>query len=57
MKREEAVTMGAAYSIAEIQRILNPIFTAHGVRRAVLFGSYAKGCAKDSMGVMNRYDL
>ena len=49
--------MGAAYSIAEIQRILNPIFTAHGVRRAVLFGSYAKGCAKDSMGVMNRYDL
>ena len=28
--------MSAAYSVAEIQRILNPIFTAHGVRRAVL---------------------
>ena len=39
--------MGAAYSVAEIQRILNPIFTAHGVRRAVLFGSYAKGCADE----------
>ena len=49
--------MGAAYSVAEIQRSLNPIFTAHGVRRAVLFGSYAKGCAEESMGVINHYDL
>ena len=37
--------MSALYSVSDIQRILDPIFTAHGVRRAVLFGSYAKGCA------------
>ena len=43
--------MGAAYSVEEIQRILNPIFTAHGVRRAVLFGSYAKGCATEQSDI------
>ena len=37
--------MNAMYTLSEIQRILNPILSAHGVRRAVLFGSYAKGCA------------
>ena len=39
--------MSALYSVADIQSILTPIFTAHGVRRAVLFGSYAKGCATE----------
>ena len=37
--------MERTYSISELRSILSPIFTAHGVRRAVLFGSYAKGAA------------
>lgn len=37
--------MDRTYSIAELQAILSPIFVAHGVKRAVLFGSYAKGLA------------
>ena len=39
--------MSSVYSVSDIQRILYPIFTAHSVRRAVLFGSYAKGCATE----------
>ena len=39
--------MNAMYSISDIQHILNPIFVAHGVRSAILFGSYAKGCATE----------
>lgn len=34
------------YTIQQIQAILNPIFTNYNVRKAVLFGSYAKGLAK-----------
>lgn len=34
------------YTIHQIQAILNPIFTNYNVRKAVLFGSYAKGLAK-----------
>ena len=37
--------MDRPYTIAELQSITEPIFRANGVRRAVLFGSYAKGCA------------
>ena len=37
--------MNRTYSISELQTILSPIFVAHGVKRAVLFGSYAKGLA------------
>jgi predicted nucleotidyltransferase len=33
----------AIYDIAEIQRRLEPVFRANGVKSAVLFGSYAKG--------------
>ena len=31
------------HSIAEIRRRLEPVFRANGVKRAVLFGSYARG--------------
>ena len=31
------------YDIVEIQRRLEPVFRANGVKSAVLFGSYAKG--------------
>ncbi len=33
------------YSIDELKRVLHPVFSQHGVRSAVLFGSYAKGLA------------
>ena len=36
---------GIVYTVEEIRRILAPIFKKHGVKRAVLFGSYAKGLA------------
>lgn len=37
--------MQKVYSIHEIENILHPVFAGYGVRRAVLFGSYAKGQA------------
>ena len=33
----------SVYDVAEIQRRLEPVFRANGVKSAVLFGSYAKG--------------
>lgn len=35
----------SVYSIDEIREILTPIFRCHHIRKAVLFGSYAKGYA------------
>jgi len=42
------------YDIAEIQRRLTPVFRQNGVRRAVLFGSYAKGeaCPKSDVDIL-----
>lgn len=37
--------MNKVYTIAELQTILSPVFAAHGVKKATLFGSYAKGLA------------
>ena len=37
--------MDKVYTIPELRTILSPVFTEHGVKRAVLFGSYAKGSA------------
>lgn len=37
--------MQPIYSVGEIENILHPVFARHGVRKAVLFGSYAKGLA------------
>ena len=42
---EGADFVNRTYSISELQTILSPIFVAHGVKSAVLFGSYAKGSA------------
>ena len=39
------------YSVDEIQGILVPVFRDHNVRRAVLFGSYAKGEACKSSDI------
>ena len=43
--------MDRIYSLNEIQTMLHPIFDAYGVRRAILFGSYAKGEATDRSDV------
>ena len=37
--------MDAIYSVNELKNTLRPVFEQYGVRRAVLFGSYAKGKA------------
>jgi len=39
------------YDIAEIKRRLTPVFHQNGVRRAVLFGSYARGEARPNSDV------
>ena len=37
--------MSKIYTMPELQSVLSPIFRANGVRKATLFGSYAKGLA------------
>ena len=37
--------MSRIYTLAELKNTLNPIFEQFGVKKAVLFGSYAKGLA------------
>lgn len=39
------------YTITQIQKLLIPIFREYNVRKAVLFGSYAKGSAKDKSDI------
>ena len=39
------------YTLGELKAALDPVFQAYGVRSAVLFGSYAKGCADRSSDV------
>lgn len=34
------------YTTKQIQSILSPVFYSHHVKKAVLFGSYAKGAAR-----------
>jgi len=37
------VDLKQPYSVEQIRTILEPVFLNHGVKRAVLFGSYSKG--------------
>lgn len=39
------------YSISAIREILHPVFEAHHVKKAMLFGSYAKGLAFENSDV------
>ncbi|MBR3060531.1 MAG: nucleotidyltransferase domain-containing protein [Oscillospiraceae bacterium] len=39
------------YTLGKLKAALDPVFQAYGVRSAVLFGSYAKGCADRSSDV------
>ena len=43
--------MSKIYSLSELKSILDPVFSEHGVRKAVLFGSYAKGTATEHSDV------
>ena len=43
--------MERAYTVSELKTLLSPVFAAHGVRWATLFGSYAKGCATSKRDV------
>ena len=39
------------YSIKKIRSRLSPIFSGYNVRSAILFGSYAKGCATEKSDI------
>ena len=39
------------YTIADIREKLMPIFDKYKIKKAVLFGSYAKGIAKDNSDI------
>ena len=43
--------MSKVYTVAELQRVLDPVFARFGVKKAVLFGSYAKGQADEGSDV------
>lgn len=46
--------MKAIYTVNDIKRILHPVFKKHNIKKAVLFGSYAKGeaDAKSDIDIM-----
>ncbi|MCI8465053.1 MAG: nucleotidyltransferase domain-containing protein [Lachnospiraceae bacterium] len=39
------------YTPLQIQRILQPVFSEYHVKKAILFGSYAKGLAKEQSDI------
>ena len=39
------------YSMEKLRETLIPVFKSYGVKSAVLFGSYAKGCATEKSDV------
>lgn len=43
--------MSKVYTLDELKKTLSPVFAEHGVKSAVLFGSYAKGLATDRSDV------
>ena len=43
--------MNNTYTVSQIQDILVPNFREYNIRRAILFGSYAKGSAKDKSDI------
>lgn len=43
--------MNNTFTVSQIQDILVPIFREYNIRKAVLFGSYAKGLAKDKSDI------
>ena len=43
--------MSKLYTVSELRETLEPVFAQHGVRSAVLFGSYSKGQATERSDV------
>ena len=43
--------MSEIYTLPQLKRVLTPVFDAYGVRKAILFGSYAKGTAQPASDV------
>ena len=43
--------MSKIYTLSELQDALDPVFRQFGVKKAVLFGSYAKGLATEGSDV------
>lgn len=43
--------MEKIYSISELQTLLSPVFASYGVKKATLFGSYAKGAATEKSDI------
>ena len=43
--------MSRLYTVSELRETLRPVFAQHGVRSAVLFGSYSKGKATERSDV------
>lgn len=41
----------AIYSVADIKQKLIPVFTKYKIKKAILFGSYAKGSAKQNSDI------
>jgi len=39
------------YTMEDLRQVLTPVFKEYGVRSAILFGSYAKGCATSKSDV------
>lgn len=37
--------MRKAYSTEDLKRLLREVFIKNGIKKAIVFGSYAKGCA------------
>ena len=47
----ESIMSDIVYSISNIQTLLNPIFKEYNIKKAILFGSYAKGLAAKNSDV------
>ena len=43
--------MDMPYTVSQLESLLRPVFERNGVRRATLFGSYAKGSASPASDV------
>jgi len=46
-----SVAKKAMYTIPQIKQVLDPIFKSHGVKSAILFGSYAKGTENEKSDI------
>ena len=43
--------MSEIYTLPQLKHILTPVVDAYGIRKAVLFGSYAKGIATEKSDI------